>query len=48
LQTRKRRRISKDQYLFRQRARQIAVYLALGVAGAALVTALVIFAGRPQ
>jgi hypothetical protein len=44
---RKRRRISKEQYLYRQRIRQMMVYLVFGIAGAAAVTALVVFAGRP-
>jgi hypothetical protein len=45
---RKRRRISKEQFLFRQRVRQMMIYLVLGIAGAAGVTALVVLAGRPQ
>jgi len=40
--------MSKEQYMFRQRMKQLAVYVAMGIGGVVLVTAAVMLAGRMQ
>lgn len=45
LRKRKRRHMSKEQYMFRQRMRRLALFIAAVVIGVVLVVALVVLAG---